>query len=112
MTFKEFKKTHELTNNYYLSFDWNILCDIAERVGYDPTDDKIVNYYGDHLTYLENVYNIDIWHTYISINDPDLQTLEQSSDEAFLREYFFNDYEVDLFETNEFGLIIKLIGNN
>lgn len=46
-------------------------------------------YYGDHLTYLENVYNIDIWHTYISINDPDLQTLEQSSDETFLREYFF-----------------------
>ena len=111
MTFKEFKKQHKLnpTSGFCLSYNWDIFCDMAEAAGYDPTDDRMTSYYGDHQTYLvEN--DIDLWHEIIPISDQDFVILEQFSDEAFLREYFFDKYEVtESYNDDEYGLVIKLI---
>lgn len=50
MTFKEFKKQNNL-KDFWLSFDWDIYCDIAEKAGYDPMNERMYNHYGDHPTY-------------------------------------------------------------
>lgn len=110
MTFKEFKKQYKLnsTAGFCLSYDWDIYCDMAERAGFDPTDLKIADYYGDHQVYLEE-HNIDLWHENICIQDEDFTKLEQLSDEAFLREYFFDNYEVvDSYYDNDYGFVVKL----
>lgn len=111
MTFKEFKKQHKLnpTSGFYLSYDWDIYCDMAESAGYDPTNNHIADYYGDHQSYLEN-HDIDLWHEIIFIQDEDFTKLEQLSDESFLREYFFDKYEVaDYYGGDEYGFVVKLI---
>ena len=110
MTFKEFKKQNNLSKyGYSLEFDWDIYCDIAERAGYDPTDERMENHYGDHQGYLEE-HDIDIWHNIIAISDLDFTKLEQLSDEAFLREYFFDNYTVETsYNDDEYGLVIKLV---
>ena len=50
MTFKEFKKQNNL-KDFWLSFDWDIYCDIAEKAGYDPMNERMYNHYGDHVNY-------------------------------------------------------------
>lgn len=110
MTFKEFKKQNNL-KDFWLSFDWDIYCDMAERAGYDPTDTRMVDYYGGHQEYLEN-HEIDLWHENIFMQDEDFTKLEQLSDEAFLRDYFFDNYEVeDSYYDDEYGFVVKLVHN-
>lgn len=111
MTFKEFKKQHKLNpkSGFCIRFDYDIYCDLAERAGYDLIDSKMEDYYGGHQQYLEE-HNIDLWHENVFINDPDFIRLEQFTDEAFLREYFFDKYEVaDSYYDDKYGFIIKLI---
>ena len=64
---------------------------MAERAGYEP-DGTMEDYYGGHVAYLES-HDIDLWHENIFIQDDDFTKVEQLSDEAFLREYFFDNYE-------------------
>lgn len=111
MTFKEFKKQHKLNpiSGFCISFDWDIYCDMAERAGYDPTDDHMTDYYSDHQSYLEN-HDIDLWHENIFMQDEDFTKLEQLSDEAFLREYFFDNYNVESSHNDDsYGLVVKLV---
>lgn len=111
MTFKEFKKQNNLNDKsgFWLSYDWDIYCDMSERAGFDPTDGFMADYYEDHQVYLEE-HDIDLWHEVVPINDPDFDKLEQLSNEAFLREYFFNKYEVsESYQDDEYGLVIKLV---
>lgn len=109
MTLKDFKKEKQLTD-FWLSYDYDIFCDMAERAGYDPTDDKMVNHYGDHQTYLEE-HDIDLWGSeYIHTGDPDFAKLSRFTDDAFLVEYFFDNYIVEKsWYDNEFGLIVKIV---
>lgn len=108
MTFKEAKKV--INGQYYISFDWDIFCDIAERCGFDPTDDICLNHWRDHETYMEDCVGVDIWHECISISDPDWETIEQFSDRDFLKEYFFDNYTVDKIENvSDYGLTIYLV---
>ena len=72
MTFKEFKKQHNLNpkSGFCISFDYDIYCDMAERAGYEP-DGTMEDYYGGHVAYLES-HDIDLWHENIFIQDDDL----------------------------------------
>lgn len=111
MTFKEFKKQRKLnpTSGFCLSYDWYILCDIAERAGFNPIDNYMIDHYGDHQTYLEE-NGFDLWHENIFINDPDLIKLEQFTNEDFSREYFFDNYTVeDSYTDNDFGFVVRLV---
>lgn len=111
MTFKEFKKQNHVKNDVWLSFDWDIYCDMAERAGYDPTNTSMEDHFGGHREYLES-NNIDLWHNYIFINDQDFIALEHFSNEAFLREYFFDNYEVaESHYDDEYGLVVTLVHN-
>ena len=110
MTFKEFKKQHKLnhTSGFCISFDWDIYCDIAERARYEP-DGTMKDYYESHIDYLES-HDIDLWHEIIFIQDDDFTKVEQLSNGAFLREDFFDNYEVvDSYENDGYGLVIKLV---
>lgn len=105
MTFKEFKKQNNL-KDFWLSFDWDIYCDIAEKAGYDPMNECMYNHYGDHQTYMREM-GFGIWHENIFINDPDFIRLEQFTDESFLRDYFFDNYEVvESYNDDEYGLVV------
>lgn len=116
MTFKEFKKQHNLSSQsgFAITCDWDIYCDMAEQAGYDPTDLHMQDYYGGHQGYLEDANDIYLWNKYepIPITDTNFSKLEQFTDEAFLREYFFDNYTVeDSQKDDEYGLVIKLIHN-
>ena len=111
MTFKEFKIKKKLnpTSGFCLSYDWDIFCDMAEAAGYDPYDDRMYNHYGDHETYM-NEYGFNLWYENINIADEDLVRLEQFTNYAFDREYFFDKYEVaDSYNDDEYGFIVKLV---
>lgn len=110
MTFKEFKKQNNLnpTSGFCLSFDYDIYCDMAEKAGYE-SDGSMEDYYGGHRDYLES-YDIDLLRENIFIQDNNFTKVEQLSNEAFLREYFFDNYEIaDSYNDDEYGLVIKLI---
>lgn len=112
MTFKEFKKQHNINpkSGFCISFDYDIYCDMAERAGYKP-DGTMEDYYGGHVAYLES-HDIDLWHENIFIQDDDFTKVEQLSDEAFLREYFFDNYEVAEFHYDDaYGLVVTLVHN-
>ena len=111
MTFKEFKKQNNLNpkSGFSLSYDYDIFYDMAERAGFDLTKDSVARIGDDPDDYLE-FYNIDLWHEIISIQDPDFTKLEELSEEAFLREYFFDKYKVESsYNDDEYGLVIKLV---
>lgn len=114
MTFKEFKKQRDLNSRsvFAITYDWDIYCDMAERAGYDPTDLRMQDYYGGHQGYLEDSNDIYMWNNSepVPITDANFGKLEQFTNEAFLREYFFDNYTVESVQENdEYGLVVKLV---
>lgn len=110
----EFKNIKNIINGKYsLCLSEDIIYDIALRVGYDPLDDKCVDYYGDHEEYLQSAVGVNLTaNDYINFNDQDFNILQSRSSDNFDKDIFFDHYEVKQIEINEFdGLIIHLDKN-
>lgn len=107
----EFKDIKNIINGKYsLCLSKDIIYDIALRAGYDPLDDKCVDYYGDHEEYLQSAVGVNLTiDDYINFNNHDFDVLQSRSNDNFDKDVFFDHCEVKQIESNEFdGLIIHL----
>lgn len=108
MTYKELKPL--LKGLYYVNFDYDILCDFAEKARFDPMNERIYEHYGSHEAYLED-RNIELVNDEpISIMDPAWENLERMSDDNFIKDISLDRYTVDKIEADdEYGMVVYLV---
>lgn len=104
MTYRELKPL--LRGLYYVNFDYDILCDFAEKAGFNLMNERIFEHYGPHEAYLDGLVDDEP----ISIMDPAWENLEHLSNDNFVKDISLDRYTVDKIEADdEHGMVVHLV---